>query len=58
MKLPKLPKLPRLDGRDGLVVIAASGLGAAVKGVAMLSPAYAWILCGVALVAWAIWRLR
>lgn len=51
-------KLPQLDGKDGLVVIGVSGLGAAVKGVAMLNPAWAWILGGVALVAWAVWRLR
>lgn len=51
-------KLPQLDGKDGLVVIGISGLGAAVKGVAMLSPAWGWIVCGVALIAWAVWRLR
>ena len=51
-------KLPRFDGRDGLVIVALSGLAATINGVAMLSPAAAWITAGVALVAWAVWRLR
>ena len=51
-------RLPRFDGRDGLVVMALSGLVAAVNGIAMLSPAGAWIAVGVALMAWAVWRLR
>lgn len=41
-----------------MVVVALAGFGAAINGVAMLSPAFAWITAGVALVAWAVWRLR
>ena len=51
-------KLPRLDASDAVVLVAVAGLGATVNGVAMLSPAWAWITAGVALTAWAIWRLR
>jgi hypothetical protein len=51
-------RIPRFDGRDRLVVVAMAGLGLAINGVAMISPAAAWITGGVALVAWALWRLH
>jgi len=51
-------RLPRFDGRDGLVVVGLSGFGATINGLFMLSPAVAWICGGLALTAWAIWRLK
>ena len=41
-----------------MVFVAMAGLGVTINGVAMVSPAAAWIIAGVALVAWAVWRLK
>lgn len=51
-------RLPSLDARDRLVILAATGLGAMVNGVAMFSSGLAWITAGMALMLWAVWRLR
>jgi hypothetical protein len=47
----------RLDAGDRLVLIGLVGVAMVLRGVYMLSSAAAWILFGVALMAWAVWRL-
>jgi hypothetical protein len=46
------------DAADVLVVLFFLGLVCVIKGTAMLSLAWAWIVPGAALMAWSTWRLR